>query len=70
MDSQKQPIEHSGSSDCSSAFVFCLVVALAIYGLCQLMDDTGIVVHRNGEAQFWFEEDLRSWIHGRSGEQK
>jgi hypothetical protein len=28
MDSEKQPIEHSGSSDCSSAFTYDEIVAL------------------------------------------
>lgn len=51
--------------NCSSSLVVCFVVAFAIYGLCRLMDDAGIVVHRNDEAQFWFEDDLRSWIHGK-----
>lgn len=50
---------------------FCTYVALAIviwlacYGAIRLGEDIGLVVFRNGEAQFWFEGDLRRWIHKR-----
>lgn len=38
------------------AFIF--ILGLAIYGLCSIMYDLGIVVYRGGEAVFWFEEYL------------
>ena len=60
------------SCRCSAAFgayefcVFLLVAVFSIYGLCRLMDDTGITVwYEDGSSHFWFEEDLRGWIHGR-----
>jgi hypothetical protein len=37
---------------------------LAIYGLARLLQDAGVILHRDGGSAFWFEDALRNWIHG------
>lgn len=40
------------------------IIAVCVLA-CAVMYLTGIVVHEaDGSAHFWFESDLRSWIHG------
>jgi hypothetical protein len=43
-----------------------VLLSLAWYGLTSLMVDTGFVYRdMNGDAHFWFEPQLREWIHGK-----
>jgi len=58
------------SSHCYAVFGFrewvilAVLVGLAAHGGVTIMEDTGVLVWRFGEYQFWFEEDVRRWIHG------
>ncbi len=64
-------IEFSDSRHCSAAFRTARTWAAALflfgmssYGACRLCDDLGITVrYADGSAHFWFEMDLRRWIH-------
>ncbi len=46
-------------------FLYVLFVALASYGLCRLLEDYGVIAWHDGGSHFWFEPELKKWIHER-----
>jgi len=42
------------------------LVGLSSFGLCCLLEETGVIVwYVDGSSHFWFESELKRWIHGR-----
>ncbi len=40
-----------------------VLVGLAAHGMADILEDAGYIVWHDGEQHFWFEEDLKRWIH-------
>lgn len=40
-----------------------ILVLFSSYGCSRFLEDVGVVVTKNDRAEFWFEDDLRRWIH-------
>jgi len=68
----QNPYSVSGDSDatrCSAAWrlrewiVLALLIGLATHGGMEILKDFGVVVWYEGGWHFWFEEQLRQWIH-------
>jgi hypothetical protein len=45
--------------------IMVVLVGLAVHGMVGILEDYGAIVWHGGEQHFWFEEDLKRWIHGR-----
>jgi hypothetical protein len=65
--------EDYGGRKCNCWGVYELIVMLVFvflssYGLTKILEGCGMVVWYDGAQHFWFEEDVRRWIHSEVGE--
>jgi hypothetical protein len=71
MQNPYSPIGDSDSSRCSAAWrlreflALMVLIVLAVHGAVTILEDTGVIVRYDGGQHFWFEEQLREWIHGK-----
>ncbi len=43
-----------------------ILIAICSYGLCRVLEVAGMIVwYADGSSHFWFEQELRAWIHGK-----
>lgn len=69
--SEERDKSESQSFDWSKAFLFpdwlvlVLLVGLATHGLVTILEGCGIIVWYDGAQHFWFEDDVRRWIHNK-----
>lgn len=71
MQNPYEPTRDFDASHCSAAWgvrewmIMAVLVGLAVHGMVDILEDTGVIVWCGGEQHFWFEEEVRRWIHGR-----
>ena len=65
-----EPTRDFDASHCSAAWgvrelmIIAVLVGLAVHGMVDILEDSGVIVWYGGEQHFWFEEEVRRWIHG------
>jgi len=69
MQNPYSPIGDSDSSRCSAAWglrewlALVVLIGLAVHGAVTIAENTGVIVWYDGGQHFWFEEQVRRWIH-------
>lgn len=70
MQNPYEPTRDFDAFNCSAAWgvrewiIMAVLIGLASHGMVDILEDTGVIVWYDGGQHFWFEEDLRRWIHG------
>lgn len=70
MENPYKPNRDFDASHCSAAWclrdwiIIAVLIGLATHGAVDILEDHGVIMWYGGVQHFWFEEDLRRWIHG------